>query len=268
MNREKSDNKNDFPIEEETPRKMQKLPLIGVLLIAVGISLIAVFATLLYGHVESTPTGGWHVTEVGSQGSGNGLVLDRRDTPVPVTDYLKTMGADTEDTTVDNFTIFVGDSRTVHMSYAVTYDPNLMAFVALSGGGYAWLSQTGIYEATALAKRGGCNVVVNLGVNDIDNVDRYAALINKTAEEWFSYGCRVFYASVNPVDSWFPNVSNEQLDTFNEKLKSQLSDSIIWLDTNSYLKEDGFATQDGLHYTEDTSKKIFDYLTYSVAQFD
>ena len=43
-------------------------------------------------------------------------------------------------------------------------------------------------------------------------------------------------------------------------MKQGLNNNIKYIDSYSYLKENGYKLRDGLHYDEETSKKIYEYV--------
>ena len=43
-------------------------------------------------------------------------------------------------------------------------------------------------------------------------------------------------------------------------MRAGFSDKVKIIDSNSYLKESGFSTVDGLHYDDTTYNKIYNYL--------
>ena len=155
--------------------------------------------------------------------------------------------------------IFVGDSRTVQMEIAVNYDPNVCSFVGESGMGYDWLASTGVFQAEGKLGPYDSAIILNMGVNDLGNVKKYASLINRKAAEWKLRGAAVWYASVNPVNDGYPTVSNEQIRQFNETLRSLLSEDIRWIDTYSYLVNNGYTATDGLHYDKATYQSLYAY---------
>ena len=62
-----------------------------------------------------------------------------------------------------------------------------------------------------------------------------------------------------PTSGGYDNL-NSSIDTFNSKLKSGLSSNITYIDTNNYMKKNGFTATDGLHYDSATSKKVYNYI--------
>lgn len=158
--------------------------------------------------------------------------------------------------------VFVGDSRYVGMS---EFKQDGDVFLARNNMGYDYLVEQlpNIYsvcdENTAL--------IVGLGVNDMNyGRDKYIAKLNELADQ---LDCQIYYMSVNPVDETKGaangyTVWNSKIDEFNAKLKSSLSEKIIYIDTNSYLKQMTFTTTDGLHYNKGTYQLIYDYIKASL----
>ena len=97
-----------------------------------------------------------------------------------------------------------------------------------------------------------------MGVNDLYRAESYISYINGKASSWASKGAHTYFVSVNPTEGSY-NHLNSDIDSFNQKLKSGLS-NVSYIDTNSYLKSNGFSTTDGLHYTSDTYNKIYSYI--------
>ena len=74
------------------------------------------------------------------------------------------------------------------------------------------------------------------------------------------YFSQMYFLSVNPVDetkeqAFGYTVTNEDIEKFNKQMKEIFGDKYI--DSNNYLKEDGFNTIDGLHYDSKTYTKIY-----------
>ena len=151
--------------------------------------------------------------------------------------------------------IFVGDSRTVQMKDSVGL--SAASFIAENSKGYTWFKDVALNQLDPMVKP-GVKIVINLGVNDPGNIDNYIALVNQKTFEWTAKGATVYYATVNPV-SENPYTSQTQVDYFNSKLVPGLVGVNI-IDTNSFLKLNGYTLVDGLHYTEKTYKDIYNYI--------
>ena len=168
--------------------------------------------------------------------------------------------------------IFIGDSRTVQMySYvANTWKNNSYStgginqvgndlFVAQGSMGLSWMQNTGIPAAKQYFKS-GVAIVILMGVNDLRNQDNYISYLNSNVSSWTSSGAKVYFVSVNPCDGDYAHM-NSRISTFNSNLKKGLSNKIGWINTHDNLT---FKTVDGLHYNQDTSIKIYNYIKNKV----
>ena len=166
----------------------------------------------------------------------------------------------------DNF-IFIGDSRTVAYKGIVDIDKyDFITFISEVSKGYDWLKDTAIeklntrFDTTDLSY----NVVLNLGVNDLQNVDKYIDMYNELAEKNLKHN--FFVVSVNKVDTekmkknGYTTIENSQIEEFNSKMRNSLSDKIHFIDSYSYFKDKNLETNDGVHYTDEVSSEILDYI--------
>ena len=151
--------------------------------------------------------------------------------------------------------ILVGDSRFVQMQENV--GANSCTWIAENSKGYAW------FEEKAIPRIDGCvgsgsKILINLGVNDPGNHQKYIALVNAKAAEWTALGATVYYASVNPV--WEnPYVTEEQVKYFNSQMQNGLSADVHWIDSHSYITSIGYKLVDGLHYNSETYQNLYAY---------
>ncbi|WP_026526395.1 SH3 domain-containing protein [Butyrivibrio sp. VCD2006] len=157
--------------------------------------------------------------------------------------------------------IFAGDSRTVQMSQAVNKSD--YAWIAKVGEGYSFFSNEAVPQIDAEAGDGSV-IIINYGVNDLYNAEKYIKLINKKVDSWIAAGATVFYAAVTPVSS-YPTITNSDIEAFNSEMRSGLDSRIGWLDGYSFLTNVGFSTGDGLHYNNDTYKTLYTYYMNQVA---
>ena len=123
--------------------------------------------------------------------------------------------------------------------------------------GLDWMKSTGVPNVEGNIQNGSA-VIILIGVNDLYRPDSYISYIHQKASSWSSKGAHTYFVSVNPTEGSYSNL-NSDITTFNQKLKSGLS-NVTYIDTNTYLKQNGFSTTDGLHYTSDTYKKIYNYI--------
>lgn len=149
--------------------------------------------------------------------------------------------------------LYVGDSRTEGMKIAVGESENIK-FIAKVGAGLSWLKSSAASSAEGIIKSKPETIIIfNFGVNDLGNIDKYLTFYRTFGQK----SSNIWYMSVNPVVDGKSSVTNAQIEEFNSKLKAQAGSRYI--DTYSYLKTDGFNSPDGLHYDNDTYKKIHEY---------
>ncbi len=164
----------------------------------------------------------------------------------------------TQNTSISKY-IFIGDSRTVGMHAAVNTND---VWSAKSGQGLTWMKQTGVPQVESSISSGAA-VIILMGVNDLYKLDSYISYINGKAPDWTNKGAHVYFVSVLPTDGKY-NKMNSEINSFNKKMKSNLSSSVTYIDTSSYLKSNGFKTTDGLHYDNATYKKIYNHIKNSI----
>lgn len=155
---------------------------------------------------------------------------------------------------------WVGDSRTVGLGIVKGISSKCIAKV---GEGYSWFISSA--EATLKKKLKAdpdATVVFNFGVNDINNISKYISRYRKLMAAYPK--AHFYFLSVNPIDSKYTAgyVSNSKIKAFNKKLKAAFPQNYI--DTYTFLVNDGFSTVDGLHYTTSTYKLIYNYVLKKV----
>ena len=168
-------------------------------------------------------------------------------------------------------TIFLGDSRTVQMyaylnnnwqganySSGGIHEVGNDIYIAEGSMGLNWLKSTGVPEAKKYFTNNSA-IVILMGVNDLRNVDNYIKYINDNATAWKQNGSSLYFVSVNPCDGSYEKL-NSQIETFNAKMKSNLSSTVGYIDTYTELKRKGFKTTDGLHYKKETYELIYTYV--------
>lgn len=172
-------------------------------------------------------------------------------------------------------TVFIGDSRTVQMYANLSNSWNNAnyssggvhvigndIFVAESSMGLKWLKSTGIPAASEYFTKDR-SIVILMGVNDLGNINNYIKYINDNSSSWTKNGSSLYFVSVNPCDGKYSNL-NSSIETFNSRLKLDLSQNINFIDTYSILKSQGFSTTDGLHYEKSTYQVIYNYIKSNV----
>lgn len=161
--------------------------------------------------------------------------------------------------------IFVGDSRYKGMERFASEED---LFIAESGRGFDFLLEQ--LSNIKYNSDGNTAIIVGLGVND--NLKTSAGdYINTLYELQNSVEAQVYFMLVNPVDEAKEeyngyNVTNEAIDAFNQTIKNCMDESIGIIDSNSYLKELGYDTQDGLHYVDATYEDIYNYIKADITR--
>lgn len=156
--------------------------------------------------------------------------------------------------------VFIGDSRMVTLKEAVENNlgPCPAAVIAKNGSRYEWFCDTAIPQGDKIIGKGS-KVVINMGVNDLSNADKYAQMVNYWAAVWSARGAKIYYASVNPVWANSYGMTEERVQLFNSLLQSQLIPQITWLDSHTYLLQTGVHATDGVHYKDDTNLVLYNY---------
>lgn len=177
----------------------------------------------------------------------------------------------------DTKNIIIGDSR---MEFIVDDKkiqvPYNMIFIAKSGKTLEWFRDYAIpeFNDNVKDKNFKYNVVINMGVNDLNygldsenRADEYYDIYDGLAKKYPQID--FYIMSINPIryklleKSEPGNVrTNEKIDDFNKtivkNIKNSEKNNIHYCDSYHDLK---FDTDDGLHYTRETNKKIIKYIT-------
>lgn len=154
--------------------------------------------------------------------------------------------------------IIVGASRIVDMSVAVNSSNTI--FIAQSGQGYNWLKSTaGPRLMSYLKQNPNCKVIFQLGNNDVKNITSYIsyyrALMKKYPETEF------YFMDATPCSGTVAS-KNKTRQQFNAKLKAVFGN--LCVGGYDYLVSIHFTTVDGIHYTPDISKKLYNYVIQAV----
>lgn len=191
--------------------------------------------------------------------------------------------------------IMVGDSRFYHTYYRYGITADNVTWIAKSKMGYNWLENTAYpqieqqvrmdymrrHSSLGFASEqesafGRTAIVLNLGVNDLTNINFYLQFVNgrlkKLAEQ---YGCDLYYVSVNPIDTQKFLTSSVRrtpwIMNFNSEIKSGLDPACTFIDTYGYLTSrygtdySKITVEDGLHYDEVISRVIFSRILTEIA---
>ena len=186
-----------------------------------------------------------------------------------------------------NKIIVVGDSR---MEYIIDGRhgeidiPKNYDFIAKSGTTIDWFKNTALEQLKNKLdnkdKKYNYYVVINMGVNDINYIDD----IRKRSSDYFEYYKRLalkyptvdFYImSVNPVSDEIINNffktnkrSNKKIEAFNKKTIGLIKEfDYPYLKYCDAYHDIYFKTIDGLHYKQETSQDIINYISNGCIDF-
>ena len=177
---------------------------------------------------------------------------------------------------------FVGDSRPVGLQLALGNSaPSNVDFVCKGNQGLDWFRQTGYRELlrklSKQSRKTKKAVIINLGVNDMSNINTYVVYMRKVSENLKqNYNCDMYYLSVNPVNSAMIRSygagtrTEAQVAAFNktiyQKLCSGSDRAFIYINTCTNLQKYGWSSNrydagiyDGLHYSVETTLRIYGY---------
>lgn len=155
----------------------------------------------------------------------------------------------------DNY-LFVGDSRTVGMSYAVEG----LDTIAKVSMGYKWLTS----QLDAIRSYENTNIVIWFGVNDLYNASKYVTLYNELYQE-IGDSNNIYIMAVTPCSGNYSYL-NSQIENFNATVSSGLDEGIGYIDAYSYLESTGFSSSDGLHYYYSTYRSIHTYACETIKE--
>lgn len=177
---------------------------------------------------------------------------------------------------------FVGDSRTYGMNLEMKSSmPENVSVVCKCGGGLDWFKKTGypmlLKQVQKEPVQSRKAVIINLGVNDLDDYSGYPSYMKKVSRTLKKYGCDMYYMSVNPINSAViqnhqgRHRTEAQITAINKKFRRVLCSgqnrSYKYIDTYNYLRKNGWtcnANNDGVHYSEQTYRRIYDFAIRSI----
>lgn len=152
--------------------------------------------------------------------------------------------------------IFIGDSRMKGIDYFGGLSENSDIWVLSDvSRGYKYLTEQAATDISALENSNPqistWYEIYALGLNDIGNKDKYC--------QWYqnrAMAHKVIVVSVDPIEQ-HRSINNEMISAFNASLAMT---GLKYIDSNRYLINSGFATSDGVHFKNETSKKLAAYL--------
>lgn len=162
----------------------------------------------------------------------------------------------------DKTIIYVGDSRIDSLKKTIK-ESDKVKFITRNNGNLEWIKNNSTLKNirkvnTASGK--DCIIIFCLGINDLGNASDYVKFYESKQLNPLKSEATIKYMAVNPVqpDKGSVPVTNERIEAFNAAIKEFAGDQFI--DTYTYLQDDGFETSNGVKYDDETNKKIHQYV--------
>lgn len=159
--------------------------------------------------------------------------------------------------------IFLGDSRIYLMNQDcdIAAPKNFFA-VCCPGIGYDWMIETGLPKIKNIqsihSEIKNWVVISALGINDMQNVNKYISSYQKLAKS-----VELWIVSVNPtMGRTEAQYSNVCIKAFNRRIRK--ISGITYINSHDYLVKKGYDTKDGVHYTEASNWDIYSYILNSL----
>ena len=153
--------------------------------------------------------------------------------------------------------IVLGDGRAGELA-PFAHEKDNIEFITKSGADVGWLDREALPELMK-SDRDFSAVIIMTGISDMQNAGEYVTALNEWGKRLKDErGAELCMNSVNPVTAGVFDPAD--VDEFNRIVKEGLDPQIHFIDTGTKLRESGFVTTDTLHYTEETSKLLYDLL--------
>ena len=148
----------------------------------------------------------------------------------------------------------IGDSRSVGMRDTDEFNEKNHFYTARVGEGYRYL----VDNLEGVIDKAGENdaVIINLGVNDLGNIDKYIDYINNYSDKANLFVCTVGPVDENKEKSHGYSVENSKIESFNMNMIAKLNKNIGIIEVYKELAKNGFDSPDGIHYVNSTHKDI------------
>ena len=173
--------------------------------------------------------------------------------------------------------VFIGDSRTVGMYNAVyggsdsfiSTDNEQEIWYAKVSAGYTWFINNALNQINSYLINDNFEFIILMGANDLYNADlanKYISIISEYANNYPE--SKFVFASVNPINDEASlnhgySTINQNVIDFNSNLINSINNlnlkNIFYCDTYKKIIDD-FETGDGLHYSAQTYKKIYNII--------
>lgn len=153
---------------------------------------------------------------------------------------------------INNF-LFVGNS-----SFIGNPDDENVTCITDKGKGYAWSTK----KKEEIYEYDNTNIVLCPSPKDTYNVYNYIRLYNKIRgimQDVDNKNVEVYVMTLPPCTGKYESL-NTEITNFNAFLKSMCNSKIHFIDAYEFAYKNGFETEEGLVYNEETQKVMYDFI--------
>lgn len=166
----------------------------------------------------------------------------------------------------NNF-IFIGDSR-IDSFKSIAHNINFdsIEFITSENADCDWMRNSGLSELNHIlnSNPGHYNIVFNVGINDLNNIDRYVNFFNDLANQHPNQN--IFVLGIFPLDELkFEEendifINNDDIYDFNIEMKKNVNNNVHIIHTFQELILNGYDTVDGYYLEEETSLSLLNFI--------
>lgn len=176
-------------------------------------------------------------------------------------------------TKTNNF-IFIGDTRLDSLkdvSYSFKFD--FLKFITSDNFDCDWVRNKALFELNNILNNTSLsyNIVFSIGINDLENVDRYITFFNDMAKLHPNHN--IFVIDISPLDEikfleyYDGLINNDDIYSFNRKLTKGLDPDVKLIYSYKELIINGYNTIDGYYFDEDTSLNLMKFIKEYISSF-
>lgn len=156
---------------------------------------------------------------------------------------------------------FIGDAMFSSMKSVLLTDAS---FSADENANLEWFNTTGKASIESCSKSID-TFVVSIGMNDIDNKDKYIEALNAFANE--NEDKNFIFVNIAPIDeSKNTSITNKQIEIFNKEIQKELNQKWRVIDLHKYVVENDFNIVDGTRYSIGDLANIFSWIVNSISK--
>lgn len=154
---------------------------------------------------------------------------------------------------------FIGGQRFHKIKEVILSDSQ---FVTDENANLSWFNSTAKTQVASLGEKANM-CVVSLGLNDLENVDKYVETLN----QWSEGSDKGFvFVTIGYVNETMSNgITNQQIESFNNTMKEKLNKNWKIVDLYQYTKEKAMIPTSQFDYEIDHLANIFAWLISEIS---